>query len=93
METYARIINFWIDTLNEDDWFKKNSKLDKLILDEFFFTWRRACENNLDFTPTTPQKALAFIILTDQFPRRMFKDKANSFQSDNLARSVAKKNY
>ena len=91
METHTKIIKFWIDDLKQEDWFSESDTLNNLVVEKFFPIWVKACKGDLDFTPTTPEKALAYILLTDQFPRRMFKEKVKSFQSDHLAKKIAKK--
>lgn len=91
METHTKIIKFWVENLGQEDWFSESETVDDLMLETFLPHWVKACNEDLDFTPTTPEKALAYILLTDQFPRRMFKEKLKSFQSDRLAKKVAKK--
>ena len=91
METHSNIIKFWVENLGQEDWFLEIEAVDDLMLETFLPQWVKACNEDLDFTPTTPEKALAYILLTDKFPRRMFKEKLKSFQSDRLAKKVAKK--
>ena len=84
------ILAYWLDEIGPDGWYRGDAALDAEIRDRFEDDWQRACDGNYAMWLTYPSGTLAYIILTDQFPRNMFRDTAKSFASDNLARAAAK---
>jgi uncharacterized protein (DUF924 family) len=88
--TPEEVLAFWLDECTPADWYKVDAAFDAEIRDRFLDTWREATEGALGLWLTHPSGALAYIILTDQFPRNMFRDSAEAFSTDNLSRAVAK---
>ena len=83
------INRFWLDEVGEEGWYARSDDLDETIRQRFQPAWARAA----DLVPgwaTTPEGALAGLILTDQFPRNMFREDARAFDTDPLARSLAR---
>ena len=90
MATPEDVVAFWLDECSPADWYKSDPDFDAKISDRFADTWRNATEGALGLWLTHPTGTLAYIILTDQFPRNMFRDSAEAFASDQLARAAAK---
>lgn len=90
MSTPEDILAYWLDEQGPKGWYKGGAALDAEIRDRFMDDWIRATEGTYAMWLTYPSGTLAYIILTDQFPRNMFRDTAKSFSSDNLARAAAK---
>ena len=84
------ILAFWLDEVGPDGWYKAEEALDQTIRDRFLSDWERAIEGTHALWLTYPSGMLAYIILTDQFPRNMFRDQGRAFSSDRLARAAAK---
>lgn len=84
------VLTFWIDEVGEKGWYDSSPELDAEIRHRFEETWQSAMDGNLGLWLTFPSGALAYIILTDQFPRNMFRNSAKAFASDRHARAVAK---
>jgi len=87
--TAAEINRFWLDEVGEKGWYTRSDALDDTIRRRFLPTWERAA----DLVPgwaATSQGMLAGLILTDQFPRNMFREDARAFATDPLARSLAR---
>lgn len=84
------ITGFWIDEIGEDSWYKVDADLDTAIRDRFEADWDQAMKGEFLNWLVSAKGALAYIILTDQFPRNMFRDTAKAFASDRLALSAAK---
>ncbi|MEM6940582.1 MAG: DUF924 family protein [Pseudomonadota bacterium] len=84
------ILSFWLDDLTPQDWYAVDAALDADIKTRFFDTWVAATEGAHSLWLTYPTGVLAYIILTDQFPRNMFRDDAKAFQTDRLGLSAAK---
>jgi len=63
--------------------------LDARIRERFGALWQKAREGRLERWTSCARGALAFIIVTDQFPRNMFRDDARAYATDDLAHKVA----
>jgi uncharacterized protein (DUF924 family) len=90
MPGYNRIIEFWIHETGPKGWYNGPPELDQNIRDEFLDDWEAALEGGFADWKDTPQGCLGYLILTDQFPRNMFRNDPRAFASDPLARSVSK---
>jgi len=84
------VLAFWLDELTPEDWYRGGEALDQKIRDRFEGAWHAAQTGAYGLWLTYPSGTLAYIILNDQFPRNMFRDTANAFASDRLARAAAK---
>lgn len=84
-----RIIDFWFKETPAELWFASDAALDAAIRQRFEETWRAAHEGKLCHWAESAEGALALILLLDQFPRNMFRNKPAAFASDSLARTVA----
>ena len=92
------ILNFWFETtdlgaqleLNEA-WFRSTDVFDAEIREKFQSTWRAAGTGALDHWMDAPDSCLALIVLTDQFPRNMYRGQGRAYASDFRARVAAKR--
>ena len=85
------VLRFWIDDVGEAGWYASSEELDARIRSQFLGLWEQAMAGDLDCWITTPQGALALLVLLDQFPRNMFRGDGAAFRSDPLALSFAKR--
>jgi uncharacterized protein (DUF924 family) len=85
------IIAFWRDEVGPSRWFKSDARLDAEIAGRFHATWRKAKAGELKAWEDSVEGALALILLLDQFPRNMFRDTAQAFATDKLARAAAER--
>ena len=90
MVTADEVLSFWLDELTPADWYATDDALDQRIRDRFLGAWNEAVEGAHGLWLTYPSGALAHIILTDQFPRNMFRDSARAFETDRSALAAAK---
>jgi uncharacterized protein (DUF924 family) len=88
--TAQEVLSFWLDEKTPADWYKSEDALDTEIHDRFASTWHAAMEGKFGLWLTYPTGALAYIILTDQFSRNMFRGSGQAFASDKLALAAAK---
>ncbi len=88
--TPENVLKFWLDEVGESDWYKSDPDLDDRVRDRFEQAWTGAMAGRFGLWLTYPGGALAYIILTDQFPRNMFRDTGQSFASDRIALAAAK---
>lgn len=84
------VLSFWLDEKQPEDWYKADDGLDQEIRDRFGETWQAAMDGKFGLWLTYPSGALAYILLTDQFSRNMFRDTREAFASDRLALAAAK---
>lgn len=94
METRESIREFWFGTQADDDavssekstlWWAKDGATDALMLQRFEQALERAASGALDDWAATPAGRLALILLTDQFPRNMYRNTAKAFAYDGMA--------
>lgn len=86
--TSQDVTAFWIGA-GPDAWYKADADFDQQIRDRFGALWDDAAAGKLGDWATNTQGALALIILTDQFPRNMFRGEARAFATDAMARKTA----
>ena len=84
------VLEYWLDEVGEKNWYVQNDDLDKEIRDKFFETWVNATEGALSLWLTYPNGTLAYLILTDQFSRNMFRNDPLAYSTDCIARAAAK---
>ena len=85
-----QILEFWLDHVGEQGWYRQDDALDAEIRARFEDTWKQACEGSYSLWLTYPSGVLAYIILMDQFSRNMFRGEGRAFASDQAALSAAK---
>lgn len=84
------VLSFWLDEVGPKGWYDQDEALDQAIRDRFEETWTRSTEGALSLWLTYPSGVLAYIILTDQFPRNMFRGQGKAFSTDRVALAAAK---
>jgi uncharacterized protein (DUF924 family) len=84
------ILRFWLDEIGPAGWYNPTAELDETIRHRFASAWKAVTEGSYGLWLTYPSGTLAYIILTDQFPRNMFRDEGRAFASDDIARTAAK---
>lgn len=85
------VADYWIDEVGPKGWYVGGDALDAEIRDRFLPLWEEARKGRLDHWQCVPSGSLAFIILTDQFPRNMFRNDPRAFATDARARKAAGK--
>ncbi len=84
------IIAFWLTEIGPDGWWTKSAATDAAITTRFGPVWAeeksKPARDFLDKADT----ALAAILLFDQFSRNMFRGDARAFETDPLAREIAR---
>jgi uncharacterized protein (DUF924 family) len=84
----ADVLAFW-RAAGPAKWFKKDTAFDAEIVSRFAALWRDAAAGSLAGWEAAAESALSLVLVLDQFPRNMFRGKADAFATDALARSVA----
>ncbi len=88
--TPERVLEFWLQDLETKDWYIARDDVDDRIRQEFLPTWQEAMDGGLGLWLTDASGVLAYLIVTDQFPRNMFRGDARSFASDPMALAVSR---
>lgn len=98
-ENPATILDFWFGTRKDDAavaaersklWWIKREETDRDIRERFEGVVQKAAQRELDAWAESPQGRLALIILTDQFPRNIFRNTPQAFAYDEMARAWCK---
>lgn len=84
------ILDFWFIETKPAQWFQINTEFDEIIRTQFESAYDLACQGILDGWKDSPEGALAFILLLDQFPRNMYRDTSKAFATDDKALDTAK---
>lgn len=84
----ADVVAFWREAGTEK-WFKKDAEFDRAIADRFAALHDDAASGRLNDWATTPEGALALILVLDQFSRNMFRGTPKAFAADELGCAIA----
>jgi uncharacterized protein (DUF924 family) len=99
METHETILQFWFGSNTDDKivaeersklWWSKVPQTDRQIQQRFEPYVAKAANRELDSWLATPAGCLALILLTDQFPRNIYRNTPKAFSFDALACSWCK---
>jgi len=82
------IVEFW-QNVGPDAWYGADAALDAEIRKRYMGDWEKAAKGGLVHWRSNPVGALAYMIVTDQFPRNMFRDDPRAFSTDRMARDAA----
>lgn len=81
---------FWLEEVGPKGWYEVDPALDERVRERFAPLWRQAVEGRLEHWQCGPEGTLAYVILTDQLPRNMWRERAEAFASDRAALRAAK---
>ena len=82
------ILTYWHE-LGPEGWYAGGEALDAEIRTRFEDDWNEAAQGGLSTWMSCPQGILAYLLLTDQFPRNMFRGQGKAFDTDARARKAA----
>ena len=90
MSATARdVLRFWLEDCAPEQWYAADDAVDEAIRARFGEAWEAARTGAMRGWRGSAEGSLALAILTDQFPRNMFRGQARAFATDALARDVA----
>ena len=84
------VLEFWLDEVGPDGWYKQSDALDARIRDRFEATLSGIAEGRFSLWLTYPSGVLAYIVVADQFSRNMYRGTRRAFATDRIALSAAK---
>lgn len=87
---YQDINDFWFSEPVREKWWSKDAAFDQEIGDRFTEVYQQARAGGLLAWREMPDGRLAQIIVLDQFPRNMFRDRPEAFASDDMARQCVR---
>lgn len=91
MSDPVELLDFWITEIGPKGWFNGGEAVDIACRDRFGDLWQAAHDGGLEHWVDGPTGTLAYLILTDQFPRNMFRGDARAFATDARARAAARR--
>ncbi len=84
----AEVVAFWREA-GPQRWFNADTAFDAVLHDRFALLHEQAATGGLSSWEEDAPGALALILLTDQFPRNLYRHSAHAFATDERARHVA----
>jgi uncharacterized protein (DUF924 family) len=87
-----RVVSFWTEA-GPALWFAKDAAFDARFRDRFLREHEAAARGELQHWMSTPDGALALVLLLDQFPRNAFRGTPRMYGTDALAREVARQAF
>ena len=91
MSDPVEVLEFWLHEVGPKGWYAGGDEIDSLCRDRFADLWQAAREGGFDHWVDGTVGTLAYLILTDQFPRNIHRGTALAFATDPLALAAAKK--
>ncbi len=90
MVSPEEVLRFWLDEVGPKGWYQNSEALDAQVRDRFSDVWENARAGAYGLWLTYPSGTLAYVILTDQFPRNMFRGEGRAFATDRAGLTAAK---
>ena len=90
MDRIDEVLDFWLGEVGPDGWYAVVPEVDETIRRRFMDLWQLAGQGALAGWCATARGALAFLIVTDQMPRNMFRGDGRAFATDAAARDAAR---
>jgi uncharacterized protein (DUF924 family) len=83
------VLGFWFSEIPREAWFRKDDAMDRRITERFAQLHEQISRNPPPEAFTSPEAALAAVIVLDQFSRNMYRGTPKAFASDALALRIA----
>jgi uncharacterized protein (DUF924 family) len=83
------LIRFWFSDEARARWFDSTPEFDRLLRDRYLDLWELARTGGLTHWASTPEGALALVIVFDQLPLNMFRGEPRCFATEATSREVA----
>ena len=86
----GEVLGFWFGELGREAWFRKDAAVDQAIRERFLALYERLAAAPASEATTSADRALASVLVLDQFPRNMFRTGARAFATDGRALEIAR---
>jgi uncharacterized protein (DUF924 family) len=93
MRDVEEVLHFWFGEPageRRKAWFEKVPLFDESIRTRFLPLYNRAAQGRLNAWQESARSALALILVTDQFPRNLFRGSERAFATDAMALGAAR---
>jgi uncharacterized protein (DUF924 family) len=87
----VEILEFWLEEVGPDGWYAGGDAIDAACRTGFADVWQAAHDGGLEHWVDGTVGTLAYLIVTDQFPRNIHRGSALSFATDARALAAARK--
>lgn len=84
------VLSFWLDEVKPEQWYVEDTAFDDEVRRRFEAPLEQLCEGRFSLWLTHASGALAYIILSDQLSRNMYRGTARAFATDKIALAAAK---
>lgn len=91
MDDPQAVVDYWLAEVGPAGWYAGGAALDAAIRDRWGALWERAHAGGLEPWVSGPVPVLAYLIVTDQFPRNIHRGSALAFATDARARAAARR--
>ena len=87
----VEVLDFWLGEVGPDGWYAGGAEIDAACRDGFADLWQAALDGGLEHWVEGTVATLAYLIVTDQFPRNIHRDSALAFATDARALAAARR--
>lgn len=87
----VEVLDFWLGEIGPAGWYAGGEAIDSLCRDRFAELWQAAQDGGLEHWVEGTAGTLAYLIVTDQFPRNIHRGTALAFATDTRALAAARK--
>jgi uncharacterized protein (DUF924 family) len=91
MSDPMEVLEFWLHEIGPDGWYAGGEAIDTVCRDRFGDLWQAAHDGGLEHWVDGTVGTLAYLIVTDQFPRNIHRGTPLAFATDARALAAAKK--
>lgn len=84
------VLSFWLDEVKPEQWYVEDTVFDDEVRRRFEAPLEQLCDGRFSLWLTHASGALAYIILSDQLSRNMYRGTARAFATDKIALAAAK---
>jgi len=87
----VEVLDFWLHEIGPKGWYAGGAEIDSACRDRFADLWQAAHDGGLEHWVEGTVGTLAYLIVTDQFPRNIHRDSPLAFATDDRALAAARK--
>ncbi len=87
----VEVLDFWLNEIGPKGWYAGGAAVDNACRDRFGDLWQAAHDGGLEHWVEGTVGTLAYLIVTDQFPRNLHRDSPLAFATDARAREAARR--
>jgi uncharacterized protein (DUF924 family) len=87
----VEVLDFWLHEIGPKGWYAGGEAIDAACRERFGDLWQAAHEGGLEHWVEGTVGTLAYLIVTDQFPRNIHRDSPLAFATDARARAAARR--